>query len=267
MRNKKGIGLITLIIIIAVILVIGGVILFSVINKKTTNEEIGGITNNNSSHNQNPNIEENNNDKTNNNISDKGFYVVSGTQDKGSLAMATNFESEKVNGYNHIEKYNIKWVTEGQLFIMSVPTIPNRTYSLNRYYQSDVEMNSDILDLNYSIFNQDEFKGSKSEVEALLQRSITEYSGTDSYYKLNKNTDVVEKNGVIGYAYSIKTAYSNQIRAWYYIKVDNSISTNNYYLAGFISLDANDYESVKPIITELSNTVDFDIINLIDQVK
>lgn len=53
MKNKKGIGLITLVIIIAVILVIGGVILFSVINKKSTNEEVGNVTNNNSSKQEN----------------------------------------------------------------------------------------------------------------------------------------------------------------------------------------------------------------------
>lgn len=47
MRNKKGIGLITLIIIIAVILVIGGVILFSVINKNSTNGDNSGTSNNN----------------------------------------------------------------------------------------------------------------------------------------------------------------------------------------------------------------------------
>lgn len=252
--KKMNLGLI--IGIVAIVVVVGVGVVFG-----------SKLLSNNSGNQDNNSVTENNNDKINNEISDKGFYVVSGTQDKGSLAMATNFESEKVNGYNYIEKYNIKWVTEGQLFIMPVPTIPNRTYSLNRYYQSDVEMNSDVLDLSYSIFNQDEFKGSKSEVETLLKNSITEYSKADSYYKLNKNTDVIEKNGVLGYAYSIKTVYSNQIRAWYYIKINNSISSNNYYLAGFISFDSNNYENAKPIIDELSNTIDFNIIDLINQVK
>lgn len=49
MRNKKGIGLITLIIIIAVISIIGGVILFSIINKNSTNRDTSGTSNNVSS--------------------------------------------------------------------------------------------------------------------------------------------------------------------------------------------------------------------------
>ena len=255
--KKMNLGLIIGIVAVVAIVGVGVVFGSKLLSKDSKNPDS----------NPNNSVTENNNDKTSNEISDKGFYVVSGTQDKGSLAMSTNFESEKVNGYNYIEKRDIKWVTEGQLFIMSVPTIPNRTYSINRYYQSDVIMNSDILDLTYSIFDQDEFKGSKSEVETLLQNSINEYSSADSYYQLNKSTDVVEKNGVLSYAYSIKTTYSNQIRAWYYIKINNSISSNNYYLAGFISFDSNNYESIKPIITELSNTIDFDITNLIEQVK
>ncbi len=49
MRNKKGIGLITLIVIIAVILIIGGVIVFCFINKNSTNGDTSGTSNNGSS--------------------------------------------------------------------------------------------------------------------------------------------------------------------------------------------------------------------------
>jgi len=255
-RPKK--NLIIILIVIAVATVAVGIVFGSKLLLNGS-ENLGNNLNNS--------VTENNNDNTNNEILDKGFYVVSGTQDKGSLAMTTNFESEKIDNYNYLEKYNMKWVTEGKLFIMSIPVIPNRTYSLNSYYLDSVEMDSELLDLTYGMFSEDEFKGNKSEVEALLQSSITEYSSADSYFKLNKNTGVVEKKGVLGYAYSIKDDYIDQIRAWYYIKIDNSISANNYYLSGFICFDANNYDSVKPIIDELSDTIDFDIVDLINQVK
>ncbi len=53
MKNKKGIGLITLIIIVAVILTIGGVLVFSSFSKKSTNGGAGGTSNNNSSKKEN----------------------------------------------------------------------------------------------------------------------------------------------------------------------------------------------------------------------
>lgn len=92
MRNKKGIGLITLIIIIAVILVIGGVILFSVINKKPMNEGTGDTVNNNSSHNQNPNIQENNTTALNQEYFNKNYS----SKDKLSIV----FTKDYMNGPN-----------------------------------------------------------------------------------------------------------------------------------------------------------------------
>lgn len=222
---------------------------------------------NNNDNNPNESGNNNSNNKTeNNNVIAEDFYVISGSTDKGSLAMATNFESKSVDEYNYIEKYNMKWITEGELFITTIPTIPNRTYSINSYYQNEIQMNSDNLDLNYYIYNSNEFDGSKAKVETLLQNSINEYSG-DSYYKLNKNTEVIEENGVIGYAFSIKTVYSSQVRLWYYTKLDNKISNNTYYLAGFVSFDSNNYDAVKPILEELGKTINFNITTLVDQVR
>ena len=252
-KNKN----LSLIIGVVVFLVIGCICII-LVSKLLSNN--GSVSDNNNS------VIENDDKNTNNKVDKKGFYVVNGTQDKGKLAMATDFKSEKVNNYNYIENYNMKWVTERKLFLMSVPAIPNRTYSINSYYESEIQMNSEILDLNYSIFNQNEFKGNKSEVERLLQ-NIIKQTTEDPYFKLNNNTNVIEKNGVLGFAYSRKGNYTNSIAAEYFVKIDNNVSEKDYYLVGFIHFDAENYDNVKPIIAELSDTINFDIISLIDQVK
>lgn len=82
MRNKKGIGLITLIIIIAVILVIGGVILFSVINKNLT--DVG--TDNNMQKDNNPNVGKlENPSKNTGEISYDSFKIMVGNGKKVGL--------------------------------------------------------------------------------------------------------------------------------------------------------------------------------------
>lgn len=72
MKNKKGIRLITLIIVIAVILIIGGTLEFNIIKNSKGN-----------SNTQNISIKTNN-DNANNTISNKEFYVIKETQDRGS---------------------------------------------------------------------------------------------------------------------------------------------------------------------------------------
>ena len=65
--------------------------------------------------------------------------------------MNSDFKSEKIEKYNHIEKYDMKWISKNKINIMSVPVIPNRTRSFNSYSLSQIEMESDILDLDYNI--------------------------------------------------------------------------------------------------------------------
>ena len=249
--NSKPPKKINLGLIIGILVIIGAVIVVSMF-----------LVNNDDKQNQNNN-NSNNNTTENSNFATKVFYIINDSQDKGSLAMATNFESEKIDNYNYIEKYNMKWTVGSKLYIMPVPVIPNRTYSLNGYSTEMVEMQSDILTLDYTISSE---TIDKTKVETLLQNTISEYNN-GSVYTLNKNTEVIESNGVIGYAYSIKTLYSTQIRAWYYTKVDNKISSDSYVLSGLLTFDVNNYDNVKPIIQELSNSLGFDIIGLTEQVK
>lgn len=177
--------------------------------------------------------------------------------------MNSDFKSEKIEKYNHIEKYDMKWISKNKINIMSVPVIPNRTRSFNSYSLSQIEMESDILDLDYNILDG---KIDKNRVEEAFKEEKNKYSN-ESLSKWNKYTNVIEKNDVIGYAYSLNIINLNQIRIEYFLNVDNNISENEFYLYGILSFDSTNYDRAKPIIEELSSTLNFDFINLIDQVK
>ena len=194
------------------------------------------------------------------------FYVISSSQEKGKLAMSSDFKTQQVTGYNLIEKYNMKWVTERKLFIVSIPIIPNRTKELNSYYEGYTSMESEILDITYDVYDQNQFNGTKTEVEKLFQHSMEVYN-SNPVYTLDKKTDIVENNGIFSYAFSINTIYSKRIDIYYYLKLDNQLSNQNYYLTSFISFDIDDYDSAKSIIEELSKTVNYNLINLVEQVK
>lgn len=177
--------------------------------------------------------------------------------------MNSDFKSEKIEKLNHIEKYDMKWISKNKINIMSVPVIPNRTRSFNSYSLSQIEMESDILDLDYNILDG---KIDKNRVEEAFKEEKNKYSN-ESLSKWNKYTNVIEKNDVIGYAYSLNIINLNQIRIEYFLNVDNNISENEFYLYGILSFDSTNYDRAKPIIEELSSTLNFDFINLIDQVK
>lgn len=260
-KENRGITLIVLVITIIVVLIVMVAIGFIIINLKNNNRNpIGNLTVNNSTS-EEKNNNSNSTKSSKNKETDKDFYVVFDSIDKKG-AMDSNFKSKKIDKYSFIEKYDMKWISGNKLNYISVPVIPNRTRSFNSYSLSDIEMESDMLDMNYSIFDGNI---NKSKVDELFQKEKNKYSN-ESIGKWNKNTSVVEMNGVIGYAYSCNIINLNQIRIEYFFDVDNKISEKEYNLFANLSFDPNNYESIKPIIDELSRTLSFDIVSLIKQV-
>lgn len=69
----------------------------------------------------------------------------------------------------------MKWSVESKLYIMPVPVIPNRTYSLNGYSTEMVEMKSDILNLDNKYFKFT-FHSLDGEEWEVITNSVNKYA-------------------------------------------------------------------------------------------
>lgn len=58
----------------------------------------------------------------------------------------------------------------------------------------------------------------------------------------------------------------NEVHIEYFFPLDNQVSDDNYYFTSYVVFDLTDYDNIKPIIEELSKTIDYDLIALIDTV-
>lgn len=255
LNNKKGISLIILVLIVVLIIVVGAVTIVLVINN-SNNKDNSLVPSQDTKLNKNENIISQ--------VSSNELFVVFDKSTSDSKAMRTNFESSKVDKYDYIEQYTMKWDLGSSRYSMNVPVIPNRTYSLNSYSTSDITIESNICNIDYSIYNMDI---NKEQVNNELQKTITQYTN-NNVYSISKYSDIYESNNVIGYAYSINTLSSKQVRiAFYKNGITNNVSSEGFTFYGFISFDINNYEQAQPIINELSEALNFNIMKLINSVK
>lgn len=142
MRNKKGIGLITLIIIIAAILVIGGVILFNVINKNSTNGDSSGASNNGGIETNINNKNNANNSTTDKSEEDKEWGITDRWSARNGTTETFYINQPKYRGYT--EGYGIysehldetSTIVAGQY--ENSPTVDNISTFFPKYF-SDLE--------------------------------------------------------------------------------------------------------------------------------
>lgn len=255
LKNKKGISLIVLVLIVVILIVVGIVTIVLVINN-SNNEDNSLVPFQDTELNKEENIISQ--------LSSNELFVVFDKSTSDSKVMETNFESSKVDKYDYIEQYTMKWDLGNSRYSMNVPVIPNRTYSLNSYSTYDITIKSNICNIDYSIYNIDI---SKEQVNNELQKAITQYT-TNNIYSISKYSEIYESNNIIAYSYLINTLNSKQVRIAFYKKgITNNVSNEDFTFYGFISFDINNYEQAQPIINELSEVLDFNIMQLINSVK
>lgn len=209
------------------------------------------------------------------------LFVIFDKQNKDEKSMNLNLVGEKIAGYNRIAKGEILFNSGLYRYKVNLPIINDTTYSINGF-STDVELESDYIDISYHIIEKETLYNprniDKSIVEEWLANDIKEYGDKNKNWEnqwgneLKKYTKVNEENGVIAYAESLiwhgGITNRDSIRINFIKKdLENRVSEDKYYMEGFISFDIKDYDKALETMKELGNTLNYDFVKLIEEVK
>lgn len=209
------------------------------------------------------------------------LFVIFDRQKKDAKSMKLNLVGEKIAGFNRIAKGEILFNNGSYRYKVNLPIINDTTYSLNGF-STDVELESDYIDISYHIIEKNTLHNQrnidKSIVEEWLANDIEDYGDKNKNWEnqwgneLKKHTEVNEENGVIAYAKSLiwhgGTTNKDSIRVNFIKKdLENRVSEDEYYLEGFISFDMKDYDKAIETMKELGDILNYDFVKLIEEVK